>query len=155
MTGQKFADPMGYLDEHYHYELEMARWAISQLRYSSQDQWARNACIEIAAIHLRALHDFYSPKSTRKDDALASDFVDANSWSQPDLSAFETLRERINKQIAHLTMARENADKVTVDELTQYMQAIEVADAAFRAALRSSTPSRDQAPPPTTLSTLP
>lgn len=136
MTDQKISDKATYLDEHYRYEMEMARWAIRQLRYSCQDQWARNACIEIAAIHLRALDDFYSSSSKRAGDVLATHFVDAATWERPDLSAFEDLRKRINKQIAHLTDARVDADKVTVEALTDYMQAIEAADAAFRAALR-------------------
>ena len=72
-----------------------------------------NADIESFAIHLRALLDFFymPPEKARSDDILAEHFfTDPQLWreARPQLSEQElaAIRERVGKEIAHLTYRR-------------------------------------------------
>lgn len=68
-----------------------------------------NFALEVFALHLRNLLDFFDPpKSPRKTDACAHHFFNqSSSWKPPTLgSRLKQARQTANKQIAHLTTGR-------------------------------------------------
>jgi hypothetical protein len=71
-----------------------------------------NALIESFTIHARALIHFLYPKRKEDSDVLAADFFDdAGAWpkicQQEEPIEFGRARERVNKEIAHLTYDRQ------------------------------------------------
>lgn len=67
------------------------------------------ALIESAAIHVRNVIEFLYPRSVRKTDVVASDFLSAGEWNRvrpPISESVSDARDRANVQIAHLTTSR-------------------------------------------------
>lgn len=64
----------------------------------------RNALLESALIHVRAIADFLSAKKSKPDDMVPGDFL-AMIWAKPGLLPKDVDR-RINKEVAHLTYSR-------------------------------------------------
>jgi hypothetical protein len=86
-------------------------------KIGSNEEKARvinNAILEAFAIHFRALFDFFyidKKKGKYQDDVIVSDFFDdPKHWKdhRPNLDEQELgrLRDRVNKEIAHLTIHR-------------------------------------------------
>jgi hypothetical protein len=136
-------DPATYLTKHYVYEVNMLRAAHRALATAKDwtlkdeltDQAAKNALIESFCVHARALLDFY--KSTaRGDDVVATNFIASGKFAAATTSQLPgDIRDRVNKQIAHLTESRENANWIDADALNTLLVAIETDHAAFRKAV--------------------
>lgn len=99
-------------------------------RLSNQD---RNAFMESCAIHIRCLRDFLwgQRRPHNPEDAFASDFCDQGVWEtgRPPLpaavNAIEGKRQRIGREIVHLTYHRLDIKAETKDwDLTELMRAI-------------------------------
>jgi hypothetical protein len=64
-----------------------------------------NFAIEVFALHLRNLLDFFAPRNARKTDACAKHFY--KEWHEPKLNIdLDEARWMADKQIAHLTTDR-------------------------------------------------
>lgn len=102
--------------EHIHYEFWMLvelRWAIFFLE-GDADRWQRNAYLEAFAIHYRALRDFFYPTAPRTGDMLAEHYFDVGRWETIRPAESEALsagRDRVGKEIAHLTYSRVRDEK--------------------------------------------
>lgn len=102
--------------EHIHYEYWMLvelRWAIYLLE-DDADRWQRNAYLEAFAIHYRALRDFFYPTTPRKGDMLAKHYFDVGRWEKirpAESDALRAGRDRVGKEIAHLTYSRVRDEK--------------------------------------------
>jgi hypothetical protein len=99
-------------------------------RLSDQDH---NAFVESFAIHVRCLRDFLWGKRGphNPEDAFASDFCDPGVWETGPpalpaaLKAIEGKRQRIGREIVHLTYHRLDIKAETKDwDLTELMRAI-------------------------------
>lgn len=119
--------------EHLVYEAAMLSHAVDKFadkRLSDQDH---NAFIESFAIHVRCLRDFlWDSRSPRNpQDAFAFDFCDPGVWEtqRPPLSAalkaIEGKRQRIGREIVHLTYHRLDIEAETKDwNLTELLRGI-------------------------------
>lgn len=132
----KLSDPVGYLAEHYTYELEMLRWTHNALREGAGGKLAHpflsNALIESFCIHARALIAFFD-KPAVKADVIAKDFCphfDAGA----SMCGTDTY-VKLDQQIAHMTTARESAKKIDCGDRERLRTGIELKHAMFRAAL--------------------
>jgi hypothetical protein len=64
-----------------------------------------NFAIEVFALHLRNLLDFFAPRSLRKTDVSAQHLF--KGWEPPELNIYLTEARRMaDKHIAHLTIER-------------------------------------------------
>jgi hypothetical protein len=83
-----------------------------------------SATLESLLVHVRILLDFFAPrpKSTRNDDIIAADFFvgqwDVPRWSVP----LSPLRDRIDKQLAHLTYSRKVGESWDVRQLVSLFE---------------------------------
>ena len=98
--------------EHLNYEIDMLRGTTELLKTGGTgNRILSNACIESFTIHARALMHFLYPVSERDSDVLAADFFDdAGYWlkNRPEEpKEFAKARDRVNKEIAHLTYDRQ------------------------------------------------
>lgn len=97
---------------HIWYEITMLEAMCKGLMSGvTQNGPLHNAMLESFAIHFRALYDFiYLDKSKFVDDVLAIHyFSDQERWKndRPEATAtLKTVRERVNKEIAHITLVR-------------------------------------------------
>ena len=96
---------------HLEYEVRLLRSTAQLLEAGSfSDREAESAIIEAVVIHAGVLLHFFFPARPKADDVLAEHFFDPpETWvnlrgSMPDV--LSSLRHRRNKQIAHLTYAR-------------------------------------------------
>jgi hypothetical protein len=127
------AELMQWAHEHLVYEAAMLSHAVEKFankRLSDQDH---NAFMESFAIHLRCLRDFLWGKRRphNPEDAFASDFCDPGVWEtrRPPLpaalKAIEGKRQRIGREIVHLTYHRLDIEAEAKDwDLTELMRAI-------------------------------
>ena len=99
-----------YSAEHLSYEIKML---LRSSKLSATDQFTVHIKIEVFAIHLRCLINFFYPnerKKPHKTDVLASHFFSNDGeWVKirPKLpSRLELARRRIDKELAHLTVNR-------------------------------------------------
>ena len=135
-------DPAAYLAEHYIYEINMLRGlhqalpsAIINRNKGTLEACIANALIEAFCIHARSLLDFYQCIS-KQDDVVASDFTLAGSFApNATVQLPPDIRTRMNKQIAHLTGAREYASKIDENDRQALLVAIEVDHTAFKNAI--------------------
>jgi hypothetical protein len=73
------------------------------------DSPAFAAFMEAFAMHARVLFEFLWAKSPRPDDVVAEDYV--SDWGEvrpPVPPALEKIREKVGKQLAHLTYTRQS-----------------------------------------------
>jgi hypothetical protein len=107
-----------YSAEHVLYEIDMFFSAVEVLTTPSLaiasnspaiHFGVRNGMVEVFAIHLRNLIDFFYLDNPQPSDVVAADYCPSGKW-QPERKAistlFETSRVRANKEIAHLTTSR-------------------------------------------------
>jgi len=107
------------------YEIEQLLFACS---YKSDNNNINNALLESTMIHVRALLDFFEKpeRSTRRvgnqkvelDDVLATDF---NFYTR-DIQIQPQDRERLNKDLAHLTYSR--VDRSQEDKRWAYQSVV-------------------------------
>ncbi len=93
------------------YEIVMLRGAAAAFSGIAVSQHVlNNLALEGFLLHLRSLRDFFYGKSTNPDDVLAADFFqELNKWQtvRPPLAVvIDEKRDRLNKQLAHLSYAR-------------------------------------------------
>lgn len=130
-------DRAAFLTEHYVYEINMLRWTHATLA-GTEEGFLANSLIESFCVHARALMDFYN-SNPRADDIVATHFIRSGQFSANAISLIPTdIRTRVNKQIAHLTAARENPSKKVDDADRQtLLTAIETDHTAFKQAVDS------------------
>jgi hypothetical protein len=123
-----------FLREHYLYEVNMMRATFAALQ-QRQPQHLGNALIESFALHARILMDFYLPKA-RGDDAIAAHFTATGCFVGHATAGMPPeLRQKINKQITHLTYARVNASKLNQRDRLILLRLVELDHAAFTLAV--------------------
>lgn len=88
------------------YEITQFLDAAHAVDAAARGVFRLNFAIELFALHLRNLLDFFAPrKNVRKTDAIARYFCPV--WRAPELNAHLTeARLMADKQIAHLTTSR-------------------------------------------------
>src|SRR5713226_2336748 len=69
---------------------------------STSDDGLNNAVVESRLLHVRGLLDFFEHTSREKDNVLASDY----GFPVSPLPVTHVYRERLNKDLAHLTYSR-------------------------------------------------
>lgn len=110
MANPPLTDLAGFAGEHLHYEAAMfvtARDILSKLdRGTPNAAFSQNLLVEACVLHFRNLVDFfYLPPNGKPDDVTAVDYIP--EWGSPAIPpAVNTLRDRVNKELAHLTTAR-------------------------------------------------
>jgi hypothetical protein len=108
------------ISEHVLYEAQMLAgiWpALNAGQFGAEHaDVIRNALVEAFAVHARGLSDFLF-NTPREDDAAAEQFFGPDMWAalrgediSPDLQA---VRQRTNKEIAHLTYSRLNVPEAS------------------------------------------
>jgi hypothetical protein len=97
-----------YSGEHLLYELQYLWFTANELRNLSNPQPMASVLIESFGIHLRNLIDFFcTPIGTERDhDVIASDFCPG--WSESISGTLKDAKERANKELSHLTLARKH-----------------------------------------------
>lgn len=86
------------------YEVWMLERTYELLAGVIDDATTKNAVLESFLIHARALTDFFQNKKTRSTDIVVGDFLD--DWSVDVADWLREERQRIDKEIAHLTTER-------------------------------------------------
>lgn len=114
------ADKLRAISEHVLYEGQMVAGigpALNAGQFGEDHgDVIRNALVEAFAVHARGLSDFLF-RAPRQDDAAAEQFFAPGEWAalrgeeiSPQLRA---VRERTNKEIAHLTYSRLNVPEAS------------------------------------------
>lgn len=94
-----------YASEHVLYEITHFIRAAQAVEAARAGLFPMNFAIEVFALHLRNLLDFFAPRRPRRTDACASHFHSA--WEEPQLNMYlHEARWMADKHIAHLTTAR-------------------------------------------------
>jgi hypothetical protein len=98
-----------YACEHVYYEITQFVRATAAVEAALSYVWTRNFAIEVFALHVRNLLDFFAPRSDkpRKTDATAFNFYP--EWEPPDVDrslALQEARWMADKHVAHLTTSR-------------------------------------------------
>lgn len=123
-----------YACEHVLYEITHFVRAAQSIDAARAGVFPMNFAVEVFALHLRNLLDFFAPRSKRKTDASASDFCP--DWEPPKLNLYlRDARWMADKHIAHLTTDRAtDIDEKTwpVEPIVQSMLPI-IGDFAERA----------------------
>lgn len=96
---------IAYADTHVLYEITQFLEAAHAVDAATRHVFPMNFAIEVFALHLRNLLDFFAPRNARRTDARAAVFC--RSWKAPGLNSFlEEARWMADKQVAHLTTSR-------------------------------------------------
>jgi hypothetical protein len=94
-----------YACEHVLYEVTHFVRAAQAVEAARAGVFPMNFAIEVFALHLRNLLDFFAPRNTRKTDACARHFYE--KWEEPELDPYlREARWMADKHIAHLTTDR-------------------------------------------------
>lgn len=111
------AELRSWAHEHLIYEAGMLLHTCGAAANPDLDAVDQNALIESFAVHVRCLRDFlWKDQRMRAQDALASDFCAPNIWRiargdlPPALAEIEGERNRIGREIVHLTYHRLDID---------------------------------------------
>jgi len=110
---QRSDDELKQAGEHLYYEYWMFVTLANVQSAGAFGQSAiNNALLESFTIHTRAILDFlYRGESREKDDVLAIDFFNnPDEWvsTRPNKSStLESVHNRVGKEVAHLTYARQ------------------------------------------------
>jgi hypothetical protein len=117
-------NPKAFLEEHYIHEVNMLRQVF--LHHQKVDnQIFKNALYDSFCIHARALWDFFNSAKARGNDVIAKHF--APNWDSgiSNVGRLDSsLRDAINKQVAHLTETRENATRIDDDIMKKIHDAL-------------------------------
>lgn len=94
-----------YACEHVLYEITHFIRAAQAVEAARAGLFPMNFAIEVFALHLRNLLDFFAPRYPRKTDACARHFH--KGWEEPELNLYlREARWMADKHIAHLTTDR-------------------------------------------------
>ena len=93
------------------YEIVMMQGAAAAFcGVSVSEHVLKNLALEGFLLHLRNLRDFFYSKTAKPDDVLAADFFeDPHKWQSvrpPLATVVEEKRDRLNRQLAHLSYSR-------------------------------------------------
>ncbi|MBI2032178.1 MAG: hypothetical protein HYT09_00880 [Candidatus Levybacteria bacterium] len=91
---------------HIIYEFMMFRRTSEFLMSPISDQLMKNIIIESFAIHSRTLFDFFYKNRGQPDDIIALDYIHPNKKFNPAKEGLSNLSQKANKQVSHLTYAR-------------------------------------------------
>ena len=91
---------------HVAYEVRAFVAATLRLEAKPKDPWVENALVESMAIHFRNLQEFFFFSEGKKDDARAFHYIEGWPEGVHGAGAFAALRDRVSKQVGHLTYAR-------------------------------------------------
>ncbi len=99
-----------------------------------------SALLEPFLLHVRNIREFlYNDGAKKKDDVLALDFFDnPDDWTKkrPPIGAYlKSIRERLNKSLAHITYARLDYRQYELWDLAKIRHDLEKPWGAFMAAL--------------------
>jgi hypothetical protein len=94
-----------YAREHVLYEITHFVRAAQAIEAARAGLFPMNFAIEVFALHLRNLLDFFAPRNARKTDAFARNFY--KGWEEPELNIYlREARWMADKHVAHLTTGR-------------------------------------------------
>ena len=94
-----------YACEHVLYEITHFVRATQAIEAAGAGLFPMNFAIEVFALHLRNLLDFFAPRNARETDACARHFY--KEWEEPELNLYlREARWMANKHIAHLSTDR-------------------------------------------------
>lgn len=94
-----------YAREHVLYEITHFVRASQAIEAARAGLFPMNFAIEVFALHVRNLLDFFAPRNARATDACARHFY--KEWRAPELSAYlKEARQMADKHVAHLTTDR-------------------------------------------------
>jgi hypothetical protein len=94
-----------YACEHVLYEISHFIRAAQAVEAARAGLFPMNFAIEVFALHLRNLLDFFVPRQARKTDACARHFH--KEWEEPELNLYlREARWMADKHVAHLTTGR-------------------------------------------------
>jgi hypothetical protein len=94
-----------YACEHVLYEITHFVRAAQAIEAACAALFPMNFAIEVFALHLRNLLDFFAPRSPRKTDVCARHLH--RGWEPPELNIYlKEARWKADKHIAHLTTDR-------------------------------------------------
>jgi hypothetical protein len=94
-----------YAREHVLYEITHFVRAAQAIEAARSALFPMNFALEVFALHLRNLLDFFAPRNPRKTDACAHHFH--KEWKAPQLNIYlSDARWMADKHIAHLTTDR-------------------------------------------------
>jgi hypothetical protein len=94
-----------YAGEHVLYEITHFFRAYQAVEAAKAGDFPMNFAIEVFALHLRNLLDFFAPRRRRPTDACARHFYPG--WEEPQINIyFREARWMADKHIAHLTTDR-------------------------------------------------
>jgi hypothetical protein len=97
-----------YACEHVLYEITHFIRAAQAVEAARAGLFPMNFAIEVFALHLRNLLDFFAPRNARPTDASAFHFH--ATWEEPELNSYlRDARWMADKHIAHLTTDRTTA----------------------------------------------
>jgi hypothetical protein len=96
------------IQEHLPYEIDMLRATYQLLVATSPPaEVIKNALIESFCVHARSLLDFFENRANKSDDYAAQNFTSGFSVRiNTSIDPLYTLRQKLNKQIFHLTGGR-------------------------------------------------
>lgn len=98
-------DLQEYAREHVLYEITQFVRAAQAIEAACAGLFPMNFAIEVFALHLRNLLDFFAPRNLRKTDICAQYLFEG--WESPELNVYLTEARRMaDKHIAHLTVER-------------------------------------------------
>lgn len=125
-----------FLAEHYVYEINMLRTTHVLILHSVS--WLlSNALMESFVIHARVLLDFFG-KPRGNDDVVAAHFTKAGAMTNAATATVPvSVRQRLNKQVPHLTYARADAIKIHHGDRLLLRTAIEADHLAFKSTVRA------------------
>jgi hypothetical protein len=140
---------MDIISKHLPYEIDMLRVVFLELSQlpepeTPEQHACKNALIESFAAHGRSLIDFFSNHNLKPTDAVASEFTTGyvcpfDASTEP----LKTIRDKLNKQIFHLTKDRTIVDAEKFDVSTDgrtLLQNLESAIANFTRCLAANLP---------------
>jgi hypothetical protein len=94
-----------YACEHVLYEITHFVRATQAIEAARAGLFPMNFAIEVFALHLRNLLDFFAPRNARETDACAEHFFEG--WEDPEFNVhIREARWMADKHIAHLTTDR-------------------------------------------------
>lgn len=94
-----------YARDHVLYEITHFVRATQAIEAATTRLFPMNFAIEVFALHIRNLLDFFAPRNQRKTDACAAHFY--RKWTAPELNIYlREARRMADKHVAHLTTDR-------------------------------------------------
>lgn len=109
------ATPLEIVRDHLPYELDMLAGTFAKLEQGAADTIVRNALIESFCIHARSLIDFFN-----NEQGVHASVFTADSYvpfSQGKIRS--VLSEKLNTQIAHLTLRRTSDSARKIDDVAR------------------------------------